>query len=176
MLLKSKKTEFQICFSTTILIFGKKGEKSGWTYIEIPADVANELMPGNKKSFRVKGLLDTYSINGVALLPMGDGNFIMPLNVAMRKGIGKRHGASVSVKLNIDKKKLVINKLLIECLREDPEAFAYFKKLSNSHQNYFSKWIDSAKSDETKTARIARTINAMVKKMNYGEMLRAGKK
>ena len=84
-----------VLFSTTIHKFDKQGEKTGWTYLEIPADIAQQLVPGNKKSFRVKGKLDNHSIKGVALLPMGGGTFIMPLNSAMRKGIGKRQGAQL---------------------------------------------------------------------------------
>ena len=34
-----------IQFTTTIHKFGVKGEKTGWTYIEIPADLAQQLKP-----------------------------------------------------------------------------------------------------------------------------------
>jgi hypothetical protein len=44
-----------IKFTATLLKFDKQGEKTGWTYIEIPADLAQKLKPGNKKIFRVKG-------------------------------------------------------------------------------------------------------------------------
>ena len=71
-------------FTATIHKFEKQGEKSGWTYIEIPADIAQQLKPGNKKSFRVKGKLDQFKIAGVSLLPMGGGSFIMAINATMR--------------------------------------------------------------------------------------------
>lgn len=77
-------------FVTSILKFDQQGEKSGWTYITIPAKIAEQLQPGNKKSFRVKGKLDDHAINGVALLPMGGGDFIMALNADLRKAIGKK--------------------------------------------------------------------------------------
>ncbi len=83
-----------IKFSTTILKFDKQGEKTGWTYIIIPAKIVQQLKPKNKKSFRVKGKLDDFEINKVALMPMGEGDFIMAINAAMRKGIGKRKGAT----------------------------------------------------------------------------------
>lgn len=69
------------------------GEKTGWMYIEIPVDIATKLNPDCKKSFRVKGKLDSYPVEKVALLPMGKGNFIMPFNAQMRKATGKRNGA-----------------------------------------------------------------------------------
>ena len=43
-----------IKFTATILKFDKQGEKTGWTYIIIPSEMAQQLYPGNKKSFRVK--------------------------------------------------------------------------------------------------------------------------
>ena len=66
-------------FTTIILQFAEQGEKTGWTYIEIPADIAQQLSPGNKKSFRVRGMLDGFAVAGMALMPMGEGNFIMAL-------------------------------------------------------------------------------------------------
>jgi len=162
-----------IVFSAIILKFKRKGEKSGWTYIEIPFDLASELKPANKKSFRVKGTLDSYAIKGIALLPMGEGNFIMPLNAALRKGIKKSAWDILTVKLNEDTSPILINTELMECLSDDPTALTYFENLAKSHQTYFSKWIESAKTDATKTKRIAQTVNAMARKQNFGEMLRS---
>ncbi|MFX5998869.1 DUF1905 domain-containing protein, partial [Acinetobacter baumannii] len=79
-----------IQFATIIKKFAKQGEKTGWTYIEIPEAIAQQIKPNNKKSFRVKGKLDSFSIKGIALLPMGEGSFIMALNAEMRKGIKKK--------------------------------------------------------------------------------------
>jgi len=160
----------------TILQFDKQGEKTGWSYIEIPADLAQKLKPGNKKSFRVKGKLDNYSIKGVALLPMGGGNFIMALNAEMRKGVHKKKGAMLKVKLEIDNKPYKLNKEFVECLNDDPSAISFFKTLPKSHQNYFSKWIESAKTVETKAKRIAQAVNSLSKKQGFGEMLRVLKK
>src|SRR5688500_7949439 len=89
-----------IRFTTTILQFGEMGEKTGWTYINIPSELSEKLKPGNKKSFRVKGKLDDYAIRGVALIPMGGGDFIMALNAEIRKGIKKRKGARLQVSLS----------------------------------------------------------------------------
>jgi len=163
-------------YTTTILQFAAQGEKTGWTYIEIPVDIAEKLKPGNKKSFRVKGKLDDYPINKTALLPMGGGRFIMPLNAVIRKGIDKRKGAMLKVQLEEDPAPLKILKALLDCLKDEPEAFARFNKMPKSHQHYYSKWIESAKTEPTKAKRIAMTVNAMIKGMDYGEMMRAARK
>ena len=41
-----------VCFSTIIKKFEEKGEKTGWTYIDIQAGIAQQLIPNNKKAFR----------------------------------------------------------------------------------------------------------------------------
>lgn len=161
-----------IRFKTTILQFAEQGEKTGWSYIRLSGAQAQQLMPGNKKSFRVKGLLDDHPIRGVALLPMGDGTFIMALNAAIRKAIRKRKGDSLQVELQVDKKKIEPPKDLLECLADEPVAREYFSSLAKSHQNYFGTWVASAKTEMTRTRRIARVVDAMLKKMDYGQMMR----
>src|SRR5436190_16443138 len=138
-----------IQFTTRILQFGQQGEKTGWHYIEIPADLAQELKPGNKRSFGVKGKLDNYSFHGVALLPMGGGSFIMALNKGMRTGIHKRKGAMLKVQLHVDDKPYQLSADFMECLKDEPGAVQFFKTLPRGHQNYFSKWIESAKTEPT---------------------------
>lgn len=161
-------------FTTTILKFDKKGEKTGWTYIEISKRQAQQLKPDCKVSFRVKGTLDSYTIQKTAILPMGEGMFILPLNGAMRRAIGKKQGDTLKVSLEADDRKLVISHDLIICLKEDTEAMKFFKSLPNSHQQYFSKWIESAKTAHTKTKRIVMAITAFSKKQGFPEMIRAG--
>lgn len=151
------------------------GEKTGWTYIEIPADLAEELKPGNKKEFKIKGKLDQYLLKRVSVLPMGAGLFILPLNAAMRKAIGKKQGAMVQLKIQEDKSEFVFNPDFIACLEDDPSAQKFFTSLTGSHQRYFSKWIDSAKTDATKTKRIAMAVNALARSMGYPEMIRSSR-
>jgi hypothetical protein len=163
-------------YTTTIHKFEKQGEKTGWTYIEIPADIARQIKPGNKKSFRVKGKLDNYKITGIALLPMGGGSFIMALNGVMRKGIGKRHGAMLKVQLEEDKKGYQLNADFVECLQDEPKALAAFEAMPKSFQNYYSKWIESAKTEPTKTKRIALAVSTLAKGMSFPEMIRSQQK
>lgn len=159
-------------FSTTILKFDSQGEKTGWTYITIPAKIAQQINPGIKKSFRVKGKLDEFIIEKVALMPMGEGDFIMAVNAAMRKGIRKQKGATLKIELEVDKSPILPPSELIECMADEPEALKYYNSLPQGHRNYFTKWIDSAKTDTTKAKRIALVIKTMLRKMDFGAMLR----
>ena len=162
-------------FTATILQFKEQGEKTGWQYIEVPQEIANKLKPDNKKSFRVKGWLDDYAFEGVSLLPMGGGNFIMPMNATIRKAIHKNRGAMLQVKMEADDQPFILNQDMLECLADEPKALSYFQKLPKSHQNYFSKWIDSAKTEATKAKRITLTVTACAKQMHFGEMMREQK-
>lgn len=162
-------------FNAKVLKFEKNGEKSGWTYIEIPATQANKLKAGTKVSFRVKGTLDSYAFEKLALLPMGEGNFILPLNATIRKGIRKRLGDTVKVVMELDARALPLSADLLKCLKDDPDAMKYFKSLAPSHQAYFSKWIESAKTSATKTKRIVMTMMACAKKQSYSEMIRSSR-
>jgi len=165
-----------ITFTTTIQRFDKQGEKTGWSYIEISASHAKKLKPDTKTSFRVKGKLDRYPLKQTALIPMGDGKFILPINVTMRKGTGKKHGDKVTVTLELDESKFIMNADFMACIKDDPTASAFFKTLAPGHQRYFSKWIDSAKTSATKTKRIVLAVNALSRKMGFPEMLREEKR
>ncbi|MFM6975512.1 MAG: YdeI/OmpD-associated family protein [Sphingobacteriaceae bacterium] len=160
-------------FTALILKFADAGHMTGWRYIHIPIDIAQQLLPGNRRSFRIKGCLDLYKFEGLALLPMGDGSFCLPLNQTSRKALGKSEGAMLQVKIEVDKDfQITIPDYLAECLAEEPLAEKNFYKLTKSHREYFIKWIESAKTDETKTVRILRTLKAMSLGYTYSEMMR----
>lgn len=162
-------------FTTRILQFEEQGEKTGWTYVEIPSDIAASIKPNNKRSFRVKGKLDHFKIEGIALIPMGNGNFIMAINAAMRKGTGKRKGAMLTLTLQEDKAPVKINADFLTCMEDEPAAKDFFNSLPTGHKNYFSKWIDSAKTEQTKAKRIAMAVSALAKGLGYPEMIREDK-
>ena len=152
----------------------------GWTYIEIPGDVSEVLSPGQRTSFRVKGTLDEFAIKLVALIPMGhsgdSGGFIMTVNAAMRRGIRKEAGAMVRVQLDVDNDPMLLSADLMTCLADDPVALNFFDTLTNGHRNYFSNWIESAKTSETKTKRITQAVIGLSMGLGYPDMVRYFKK
>ncbi len=161
-----------IQYKTIIKKFAEKGEKTGWTYIDIPFEIAHQLKPNCKKSFRVKGKLDDVVLTPISILPMGEGHYILPLNLIIRKQIKKQKGDEIFARLELEEKEYQLNKDFVDCLNDEPKALKHFKALTKSYQNYFSKWIDSAKTIETKTKRIAKAVNALAKGLNYAEMIR----
>lgn len=163
-------------FTATIKRFKAQAEKTGWTYIEIPSDLAEQLVPGNKKGFRVKGFLDNCQIEGSSLLPMGGGNFILTLNASIRKKIRKNIGATLHVRIGLDTKPIVPPNELIECLADEPKALERYKELTKSHQNYFKQWIKQAKAEPTKAKRIAASVNALAAGVGFVEAVRSLRK
>ncbi len=157
-------------FTTSIHKFGEQGEKTGWTYIEVPADIAQLLKPGNKKTFRVKGKLDKHPITAIAIMPRGDGSFIMPLNKEIRKGIHKKQGAMLEVQLSVDKNLLVIPPGFLDCLSDEPAAKAFFDQLKPSHRNYYIKWLGGVKGEAAVAKRIAQAIDALAKGQDFAAM------
>lgn len=148
------------------------GEKTGWTYVTVSEAQAQKLKKGNKKSFRVKGKLDNYAVKELALIPMGDGSFIIPLKADVRKALGKKAGAELKVKIEEDITEFIPDSDFEDSLAFEPAANNFFKTLTKGHQRYFSNWIQSAKTETTKAKRIALAVNALARKMDYGAMIR----
>jgi len=161
-----------ITLTTIIEKFNKHGEKTGWTYIFIPFDVAEKINPKVKKSYRVKGKIDSIPIKQMALIPMGNGDFIIPLKADLRKKIKKQKGEKVKLSLELDTSEFNISSDFLICLKEEKNAEKYFNTLTPSHQKYFSKWIDEAKTIETKSKRIAQAIEGLKMNLGFPEMLR----
>lgn len=162
-----------IKFTATLEKFAEQGEKTGWTFFVVPAEIAQKLKPGMKKSFRVKGKLDGFAVKQVALVPMGGGDFILPVNAAIRKGIGKRKGAQLAVQLEADDSAIAISADLLACLENEPKAREHFNQLPKGEQNYFSKWVDSAKTAPTKEKRILFALKAFSHGLRFGPAMRA---
>lgn len=165
-----------ITFNAEIFKFSNKGEKSGWSYIEIPKDLAENIKPGCRKSFRVKGKIDQEEVNGLALTPMGEGNFILALKAPLRKKLKKEEGALVQLILEEDKDfKIEMPEDLEICLGEQEVWLTRFLALAKSHQHYFINWINQAKTEETRAKRIALAVEAMEKQLDFGAMIRMDK-
>jgi uncharacterized protein YdeI (YjbR/CyaY-like superfamily) len=108
----------------------------------------------------------------LATYPIGDGQFIIALNAELRKKLGKKEGAMLSVKFELDKSAALKSQELLDCLAQEPEAQKQFQSLLLSHQNYFHRYVYTAKGADTRAGRIVNVINAMYKKMDFGEMVR----
>lgn len=164
-------------FNAVILRFDKKGEKSGWSYIEIPNVLAQQMKPDHKRSFRVRGTIDGHAFAGMALLPMGEGDFILPINGQMRKQLKKSFSDILQLSLEEDTAfRIEMPEDLEACLLEEGEPLMdRLMSLPPSHRNYFIKYINDAKTQPTRAKRIAMTVEAMVLELDFGAMIRLDK-
>jgi len=145
-------------FKTTIQKFSSKGEKTGWTYVDIPQDIILKLKLKNKKEFRIKGFMDDVKFERLATYPIGEGNFIIAINAELRKKLGKKEGAMLNIKFELDKSEALKSQELLDCLAEDSRAHKQFNSLNLSHQNYFHRYIYTAKGADTKAGRTLNVI------------------
>jgi len=164
-------------FKAEIERFEQMGEKTGWSYVFLPADIAQQIKPDCKVSFRVKGKIDQVDIAGMATVPMGEGDFILALKAELRKRIKKEAGAKVELWLEEHQDfKMEMPDDLEWCLTDGEDLLTAFLQQPKSHQNYFIRWINEAKTEATRTKRLVMTVDAMVKKQDYGTMIRESKK
>lgn len=155
--------------------YSKNADKTGWTYIFLDAATICQLTD-EKRSFKVCGKLDDYPIQQVTLLPVGNGDFILPFNAGMRKATGKKEGDKILVRLHVDNSEVLLSQDLLDILATDVAALQRFRTLTKGHQQYFSKWVESAKTMPTKTDRLAKCLYAMQNGLDYAQMIRHFKK
>jgi len=165
-----------ITFEAEIERFTKMGEKSGWSYITIPREMANQIKSDCRKSFRIKGFIDSLYVSGLSFLPIGEGDFILALNATLRKQLKKEEGAKLHLQVEEDKTfKIEMPEDLELCLIEERHCLENFLNLPKSHQNYYINWLNTAKTEPTRVKRLTQIIIAMDKKQNFSEMMRSNK-
>ena len=133
--------------------------KGGWTFARIP-----EVKPDKDARFgwrKVRGTIDGFEISHYHLMPMGDGNLFLPVRAEIRKKIRKEAGQLVHVILYPETEPFIIPEEFQICLMDAPKAKHFFDSLSESEKKYYVQWIYSAKREETKVARITKTLDRL---------------
>jgi hypothetical protein len=142
-------------------VLEKISGKGGWTFARIP-----EILQDKKSPFgwvKVRGTIDGYEIRKHHLMPMGNGNLFLPVKAEIRKIINKKEGDTVHIILFKDNEPLEVPEEMLLCLEDEPQALTFFNKLTESEQKFYIQYIYSAKKEETKIDRLAKTINKLVK-------------
>ncbi|WP_316840450.1 YdeI/OmpD-associated family protein [Pedobacter gandavensis] len=132
--------------------------KGGWTYVRFP-----DIEAGKYNYFswqKVKGFIDGYEINKATLMPMKKGVLFLPVKAAIRKEIKKQEGEHVRVCLypDSDPKLEIANEDFIDCLKDEPAAWAAFKKLPASKQEECFTWLLDSPVLQTRIQRMADAI------------------
>lgn len=139
--------------------------KGGWTYARIP-----EILQDKTAHFgwvKVKGSIDGYEIKKYNLMPMGNGKLFLPVKFEIRKKIKKEEGDWVHVILYPDNEPLEVPEEMLLCLQDEPAALKFFNSLSEGERKLYIDWIYSAKMEETKIDRLAKSINRLLKGLKF---------
>jgi len=134
-------------------------ETGGWTYTIIP-----EILPDPKAPFgwvKVRGSIDGFEIKKYHLMPSGNGTLMLFVKAEIRKKIKKQAGDYVHIILYPDNEPLEIPEELLLCLQDDAKALQFFNSLNENEQHNYVKWIYSAKTEQTKVDRIAKTLDRL---------------
>ncbi len=141
--------------------------KGGWTYA-----IISEIVQDKKAPFgmvRVKGTIDSYELKSYNLMPLSNGKLFLPVRAEIRKKIGKKEGDYVHVILYSDNSPTEIPEEFLLCLMDDPKAHQLFLSYSDGEQKAFINWIYSAKTEDTKVERIAKTLDKVAKKQKIND-------
>jgi hypothetical protein len=144
----------------------KHGRHKGWVYVLI--DDAKKIK-GKYPKLKVKGSIDGFLINQCILASYGKEGYVLPVRAEIRKHIRKIEGDKVKVVLFKDEDELEIPEELDSCLRDEPKAQNFFYSLSQSEQRMYILWISSAKKPETKSDRIAKSIERLKNRLKLYE-------
>jgi hypothetical protein len=136
----------------------------GGAFVEVPFDVEKAF--GSKRP-KVKATIDGIPYRGT-LVRMGTECHLLLILKSIREQTGKTFGDEVHLTVEADTSPRVVElpEGLKRAFKTEKEAKAFFEKLSYTHQKEYVTWINDAKKEETRQARVIKTI----------EMLKKGKK
>ncbi|MBE0671452.1 MAG: DUF1905 domain-containing protein [Anaerolineales bacterium] len=133
----------------------------GGAFVEVPFDV--EAAFGSKKP-KVKAMIEGIPYRG-PLVRMRTENHLLIILKGIREQIGKTFGDKVKITVELDTAPRVIDvpAELKKAFKVEKDAKVFFEELAYSHQREYVMWINEAKRDETRQARIAKTIEMLKK-------------
>ena len=136
----------------------------GGGFVEVPFDV--EKVFGSKRP-KIKALIEGVPYRGT-LVRMGGEHHMLIVLKGIREQVGKTFGDEVRIVVEADTepRRVEIPADLMKEMKKNKDAKAFFDKLAFTHQREYVRWIEEAKREETRAARVIKTI----------EMLKKGKR
>lgn len=134
------------------------------TGITVPPEVVESLNAGKRVPVVVTIKKHSYR---TTIAPY-NGRYMIPVSAENREAAGIAAGERIKVGLAVDTapREVTVPEDLAKAMKKSKAASDFFTSLSFSHQREYVNWIDSAKKEETRTARVVKSI----------ELLEAGKK
>lgn len=158
----------------------EKSENKLWgCHFEVPKSIAEKLIQG--KSRRVVCMLNGSVEYQCALLPHGNGTFVITVNKMLRDSLKLSFGMDVQVSLRKDESKygLPMPEELEELFRQDKGAKLLFHALTAGKQRTLLYIIGSAKDPDGRVSRaiiITKHLKTNDGTINYKQLYQAMKK
>lgn len=132
---------------------------NGGAFVTIPFDVEKVF---GKKRVKIKATIAGEPYRGL-LVRMGGACHVLGVRKEIREKIGKSFGDEIEIVVeeDVEPRKIAIPEGMGKALESNPEADAFFKQLSYTHQKEYVQWIDEAKRDETRHGRIEQAIKLL---------------
>jgi hypothetical protein len=137
-------------------------EGKGWTFITLPRSASAQLPTRGRVA--VEGTINGFSFRTSAF-PDGDGSHNIMINGTMRKGAEANAGDTARFTLQAANDAVAVAppRELLAALKKTAKASAQWKAITPKAQAEWVNWITSAKRDETRAARVAKTIERLEK-------------
>jgi Bacteriocin-protection, YdeI or OmpD-Associated/Domain of unknown function (DUF1905) len=131
----------------------------GGAFVNVPFDVEKAF---DSKKPKVKAMIEGMLYRGT-LVRMGSESHMLIILKGIRQQIGKDFGDEIRITVEPDDEPRLIEipKDLMKEFKKDKDARAFFDKLAYTHQKEYIKWIEDAKREGTRQARIVKTIELL---------------
>ena len=144
----------RLTFRTTIKSAGKTA-----TGIVIPNDIVDALNHGKRPPVKVTMNNKTYR-STVAVM---GGEYMVGVSAQNRELTGVAAGDEVDVHLELDTetREIIVPADLAKALKREPDAKQFFDALSNSMKNWHVAALEGAKTSETRTRRLDKSMDML---------------
>lgn len=144
-------------FDAIIQNGGEKWPEASCVYF--PFDVQESF--GTRGQVKINATFDGIPYRG-SLAYMGSGHIVI-LRKDIKAQVGKGHGDTVKVTIQKDTQERIVEvpEELQNAFKTAPDAKAFYDQLSYTNRKEYARWISSAKRQETKERRLAKTIEML---------------
>jgi hypothetical protein len=133
------------------------GEGDAWTFLKVPFNVKETF--GTRGRVSVKGKLNGFPFRN-SLFSDGNGSHLLTISKQLQAGAKAGPGATVRVEMEADTEPRTVElpTYFKKALDQDAEAKTGFEKLSYSAKKGYVDWIEQAKAEQTRAARLEKAL------------------
>jgi hypothetical protein len=131
----------------------------GGAFVRVPMNIARTF---GKNKVKVKVWFDGEPYRGT-MMRMGDPYHLLIVLKEIRQKIGKTYGDEIEVQLEEDLEPRIVHlpQDFKQALEQNPEAYAFYMKLSYTNQKEYVCWIEEARQPKTRQTRLASAMDLL---------------